>query len=755
VAKVKLQDAYWGVAYTIMPSILEIVFLILFIIIFMGGLITLGIAYKETKNAPVLRKQTKYILIAVSISFIGGVVFDWLLLFPFFQETFGLKHFPPTSCFLPITAIVFFVGVMKYGVSYRIPQRLAEIFENIPEGVIVVSNLGKVIKNNATFLQIFDINEKLIDKEVNYLPLPPECKEFLLNPETGEQQFFWKDKNKWLEFTSSYLEKEKGKIITVRDITERKKIEEEIRKLNEELEYKVKERTRELEIANKRLQEASQAKSEFLANMSHELRTPLNSIIGFSEVLFERTFGDLNDRQSRYVKNIHTSGKHLLNLINDILDLSKVEAGKIELKYEEVVLNDIFNECQTLVTSMAKKKNIMLNFKVEDIQKIDVDPIRFKQIMYNLLSNAIKFTPEGGMVNVEAKPSDEMIEISVKDTGIGIAKEHYEKVFEEFTQIENPYTKQYKGTGLGLPLTKRLVELHGGKIWVESEVRKGSTFTFTIPMKRIKLITREEEIPSLKEDKPIILVIEDDREASELIKLWLEESGYQVVCAYDGEYGIEKAKKIKPSAITLDIILPRIDGFEVLRELKSIPETKDIPVIIISITENKELGISLGAEDYLLKPINKEELIFALDRLTFIKKVKEGEVNILVIDDNPKDVELLTSLLEPEGFNVIKTYGGREGIGLANRLMPDLIILDLLMPEVSGFEVAKRLKENEKTKKIPIIIYTAIEVSEEEKRMLNENVLSIIEKGKVTKEELLEDIKNILKRNKLEVDYGR
>ncbi len=240
--------------------------------------------------------------------------------------------------------------------------------------------------------------------------------------------------------------------------------------------------TRELEITNKQLQEATETKSRFLANMSHELRTPLNSIIGFSEILKENTFGDLNEKQTKYVNNIHVSGKHLLTLINDILDLSKVEAGKIEIKIEEFSLKEILGECQTLIKTLASKKNILLEVKIEGISTINADPVRFKQIMYNLLSNAIKFTPDGGRVDVEAMSVNEMIQVSVKDTGIGIAEEDKKKVFEEFVQIDSSYSRQYAGTGLGLPLTKKLIELHGGKIWLESEPQKGSTFTFILPL---------------------------------------------------------------------------------------------------------------------------------------------------------------------------------------------------------------------------------------------------------------------------------
>ncbi len=515
------------------------------------------------------------------------------------------------------------------------------------------------------------------------------------------------------------------------------------------LEQKVAERTRELASTNMQLQEASQAKSSFLANMSHELRTPLNSIIGFSEVLSEKTFGELNEKQAKYVNNIHVSGKHLLALINDILDLSKVEAGKIELKIEELSLKEIVEECYALVKSLASKKNIWLEIKIEDILIINVDPVRFKQIMYNLLSNAIKFTPEGGRVDIGAKPVNEMVQISVHDTGIGIAKENYEKVFEEFKQIDSSYSKQYQGTGLGLPLTKKLVELHGGKIWLESELGKGSVFTFTISQqsKKTSVVAEEVAIPKEKKrKKTTILVVEDEEHARELLTVYLEEAGYQVAIACDGEEAIKKAREIKPYAITLDVILPKKNGFMVLQELKHFPETMDIPIIIVSMTDNNELGLSLGACDYLMKPVHKEDLLLRLKKYSLTTKIKGKPITILLVDDDPNNVELLASILEPEGFKIIKAYGGKEGIDLAIENQPDCLILDLMMPEVNGFEVIKRLKNDPKVKEeIPIIIWTAKELTEEDKGLLNSNIVSIMKKGEYTKEDLLKELERIEK----------
>ncbi len=486
--------------------------------------------------------------------------------------------------------------------------------------------------------------------------------------------------------TDEFIRLEKERLVRLSSaelINEVKRKNEELLKLLDEVkEHAEKEKelvaiTATAEAEKEKAEETNRIKSEFLANMSHELRTPLNSIIGFSEVLLEKIFGDLNKKQTKYANNILTSGKHLLSLINDILDLSKVEAGKIELKIEEFSLQEILTECQTLVKSLAGKKNIWLEIKIEEISTIKADPVRFKQIMYNLLSNAIKFTPEGGKVDVSAKPANEMVQISVQDTGIGIAKEDYEKVFEEFKQIDSSYSKQYQGTGLGLPLTRKLVELHEGKIWLESELGKGSTFTFTIPQEKESgvsgqgLVVRDQS----SEEKPTILVVEDEEQDRELLGIYLEEAGYQVAYAVDGKEAIEKAKTLKPYAITIDIILPKKSGFAVIQELKNFPETENIPIIIISMIDNEELGLSLGALDYLIKPVDKNRLTLILERHHFMAKMKEKVVNILLVDDDPQNIELLVSIIESKGFGIIKAYGGKEGIELAIAKQPDAISL--------------------------------------------------------------------------------
>ncbi|MBI5166776.1 MAG: response regulator [candidate division NC10 bacterium] len=538
------------------------------------------------------------------------------------------------------------------------------------------------------------------------------------------------------------------------------------------LEQKVAERTKELSEANIKLAEASKAKSDFLATMSHELRTPLNSIIGFSEVLADRMAGELNPKQEKYVNNILVSGKHLLNLINDILDISKVEAGKMELHPQAFSLPDALEASLALIRLQASKKGLSLSLEVDKtLFTITADPVRFKQIMYNLLSNAVKFTLEGGSVRVTARmvhgsqftvdgmegfrePSTvnreqhrDFVEISVADTGIGIKKEDQERIFQEFQQIDSSLARKYEGTGLGLSITKRLVELHGGRIWLESELGKGSRFTFTLPI-RPPLEAIEEGLgpepeEALEPGRPLILVVEDDPKAAELLRFHLSKGGYGVRTVSTGREALDKAKALRPFAITLDILLPDMDGWQVLFELKKDPETRDIPVLIVSIVEGVRLGMSLGALDYFVKPFDRERLLKRLEELRKAWKPSDPFLKILIVDDEAEVVEALAELFRSKGHETIKAYGGEEAFSLASTEDPDLILVDLHMPGVSGFELIERLRDAPKTSHIPVIAFSGKMVSPEERQLLTEQAVQLIEKGGDSFERLLSDIRRM------------
>ena len=530
-----------------------------------------------------------------------------------------------------------------------------------------------------------------------------------------------------------------------------------------------------------RLKEIDRLKSEFLSNVSHELRLPLTSIIGFSELLLDRIPGNLTQDQDEYIRNIQESGHHLLEIINNLLNLSKLRAGKMEIHLHPFDLASLIDGIKRTVAPLVTKKGVSLEVRLDpETTELYTDEGKVKQILLNLLSNAIKFTPAGGEIRVRSRLTtlydQTAVAIAVSDTGIGIRPEDKEKIFEEFRQLDSSFSRDYPGTGLGLTISKQFLELIRGRIDVESEYGRGSTFTIIFPMQleprpSPSLLRETPPSPAIEDFKPSplpvrdrapgptpvemnatitavlprILVVEDDPTVERLLTLYLNQEGYHVDHAADGEEAIEKAVLLKPFAITLDIMLQREDGWAVLQKLKQLPETKDIPVIIISIIENRELGFSLGATDYFTKPIDRKAILESLRKLDLPSKIKRKPVNILVIDDDPKVLQLLSAILESEGFGVVRAQQAVEGIDLAIEIQPDLILLDLLMPDVSGFEALERLKLHPTAKNIPVIIFTARALDEEDRARLNSKIRGVIQKGHSLREALLTEIRKFEK----------
>jgi PAS domain S-box-containing protein len=497
--------------------------------------------------------------------------------------------------------------------------------------------------------------------------------------------------------------------------------------------------------AVRELREFDRLKSQFLANMSHELRTPLNSIIGFSRVIIKGIDGPVTELQQQDLTAIYNSGQHLLALINDILDLAKIEAGKMELAFDEVNISDVINSVIATVTGLIKDKPVTITKNIApDMPTVRADAIRIRQVLINLFSNAAKFTDEGTITVAASVKAGENsrpeIIVSVTDTGPGIAPEDQAKLFQAFSQVDDSPTRKTGGTGLGLSISQNLIQMHGGRIGVHSEVGKGSTFYFTLPVYRGILSSND---PQINVGGKIILSIDDDPQVISLYERYLHPQGYQVIAVTEPGRAKERAIQLKPFAITLDIMMPGIDGWQVLNELKSTPETRNIPVVICSIIEDHEKGFSLGAADYLSKPILEEDLLRALDGLNKDNLIEE----ILVIDDNPNDLKLIEKMLSNQGrYKPNLVEGGAKGWEAIITKMPQAVILDLFMPGMDGFTILENMRADARLRDIPVIILTAGDLTADQKDQLAEFGPRLIAKSVLTENDLLTSIDHALQR---------
>jgi signal transduction histidine kinase/CheY-like chemotaxis protein len=522
--------------------------------------------------------------------------------------------------------------------------------------------------------------------------------------------------------------------------------------------------------SNQQLQEQSRFKSEFLANMSHELRTPLNAVIGFSEMLRDGLAGD-SEKQRSFASHIFRSGHHLLALINDILDLSKIEAGKAEISVEPVHLESALADAVALILQQAQTKRIQVvvdHLGAPDV--IHADRRRFQQILLNLLANATKFTPEGGVVRLSVRDVDKahatgalpgfgegmrmplragrferFAEISISDTGIGIAIEDLRRLFVPFTQVRNALTRSREGTGLGLVMVHRLAELHGGTVAVTSAPGRGSCFTVWLPL-RGDLPASADAAPALSTERPqspLALIVEDHDEAAELMRVQLEGSGFRVRRVASAEAALALVDAFVPDVITLDILLPGMDGWEFLARLKDTSTWDSVPVVVVSVAADHGRGFSLGAALVLQKPIGRDALAKGLAHLGLASK-PERAVTVLVIDDDASAVELLATQLRQRQYIVLRALGGREGIELARQFQPDLIALDLEMPDVNGFDVVEALKGEAVTARIPIVVVTAKDLTPADRSHLNGHILEIVGKAEFNHGRFISEVQRAL-----------
>ena|GEM_PF-555281 len=532
-----------------------------------------------------------------------------------------------------------------------------------------------------------------------------------------------------------------GVFAAARDVTERRLIERTLEEKNVELEH------------------ASRMKSEFLATMSHELRTPLNAIIGFSEALQDGLVGGMSAIQHEYIGDIFTSGQHLLALINDILDLSKVEAGMMALELDAVDLNALLASSLSIVREKASDHRIRLELLAdENLGTSLLDERKTKQIIYNLLSNAVKFTPNGGRVTVKMRrvrrsdvgtvagdwpvhgfalapgEFDAFFELSVRDSGIGISRVDMARLFQAFSQVDSSLARKFEGTGLGLAMVKQLAELHGGSVAVASAEGKGAQFVVWLPVRALDPATAPTPVATTSDVGLIdvlelvertALVIEDDDSSAELIRLLLEAEGFVVLRAASGEEASQMVSAQPLALITLDIQLPGMDGWEFLQRIRLVPNLAQVPVVIIASVAEANLALSRGASAVLQKPIGRAQLKMSLANLK-LNATNKHVRTILVVDDDPKAVEVIAAFLPAPAYAVVRAYGGNEAIALARRLRPDLILLDLMMPDVTGFDVVEVLQRSPETARIPIIIVTAKQITQDDITQLNDHPHGVV-----------------------------
>lgn len=512
---------------------------------------------------------------------------------------------------------------------------------------------------------------------------------------------------------------------------------EEAVRINEELVGT----NRQLELRSREVERASHFKDQFLSTMSHELRTPLNAVLGFSELLSDPRQGELTERQRRYVNHIHVSGQHLLRLINDILDLSRIEAGRLQLTLEDVPVHLTFVEVVGALQPLLDKRSHQMTQTAGRDLVVRADATRLKQILMNLIGNAIKFTPEGGKIDLTAEQMGNSIRIAVRDSGPGIPPEEKQRIFEAFHRLTQS-DKAAEGTGLGLAITRSLVELHGGTLDLESELGCGSCFFFDLSTGSTPVVAESHATePAREPHSPVkVLVIEDDETAADLLDSQLTSAGWEVVvCGQPGQ-AVDVASELQPDAITLDILMMPVNGWEILSQLKADPRTAKIPVIVVTVLDQRATGSLFGSNEYIVKPVDRAILLAALDRCLSSYGKADGERSILVVEDDQATSELMAELLSSRGYSVTTVVDGEQARRHMQASLPGLVILDLNLPQVSGFQLLSEWRSEPRTANVPVFVLTNKDLTQDEKEYLSANAGALFSKRELWLEGLIRQI---------------
>jgi len=630
--------------------------------------------------------------------------------------------------------------------------RFTRLFDAGIIGILICDIHGNIKDANDGFLRMVGYSrDEVISGRVRWADMtPPEWERHdqtaiaqLMErgvTNTWEKEYIRKDGSRVPILVGVAMLNEVECIAFVLDITERRRLEE------------LRVRSAELEAQNERVKESSRLKNEFLANMSHELRTPLNSIIGFADILFDREVPADSPKHYELIGDILRSGRHLLQLINDVLDLAKVEAGKLDFRAEPVDLVQLVSEVAAILRSIAAGKQIEIVTDVPPaLQRVTLDPARLKQVLYNYVSNALKFTEQGGRVTIRAVPeADGMFRISVEDTGIGIAEQDLPRLFIEFQQLDAGTAKKHAGTGLGLALTKRIVEAQAGSVGVTSTLGVGSTFYAILPIEAsIKDsdqpldVQSGDEADEVTESAAAVLVVEDDARDRRLLSRILSDAGYGVDQAATGAQAIAACNKRKYDAITLDLLLPDITGLEVLHNIREDGRNQATPVVIVSVVAEKGVIGGYPVHDYLTKPVNSQELRACMRRA---RVASQPDSKVWVIDDDPSALKLMETVLTQLGYQVQCEPDPGSALQRLSVEQPAAIVLDLMMPRIDGFEFLARLRDKPEHDAVPVIVWTMKDLTTDDHKRLHRVAQAVLLKGYDRNVSLTQQMRTLLKR---------